>query len=53
MYFVGRAIHEFKNTTKYLFTLVNIAYILKSTNSSVHKHAQCCPTSKFHAHEIK
>ena len=36
--FVGRAIHEFKITTKCLSHLSNSAYNFKSTNSSVHKH---------------
>jgi len=29
-----------------------IAYILKSTNSSVYKHVQCRQTTKLHAHKI-
>ena len=33
----------------------NIAYTcnLKSTNSSVHEHVQCCQTTIFRAHTIK
>jgi len=59
VYFVGRAIHEFKIRTKYLFIIIiiillyiivyysNIAYNLKSKNLSVHKYVQCCQTTKF------
>ena len=31
----------------------NIAYNLKSTNSSVHEHVPCHQTTKSHAYEIK
>ena len=31
----------------------DIAYNLKSTNSSVHEHVQCRQTTKSHAYEIK
>jgi len=37
VYFVGRAIHEFKIPTKYFLTSKS-AYNLKSMNSSVHEH---------------
>ena len=52
MFFVGRAINKFKIPTKYIFTLV-IAYILKSTNSSIHKHNYRLQAMKFRVHEIK
>ena len=41
------------NLNKIVIHLSNIAYNLKSTNSSVHKHVQCHQTMKFHAHEFK
>jgi len=40
MYFMGRAIHEFKIPSKYLFTLVILNITLKSMNSSVHEQVQ-------------
>ena len=39
MYFLGSAIHEFKIPIKFLIHFSNIAYNLKSMNSSVHELA--------------
>jgi len=51
--FVGTAIHEFEDSNKIEIHLRNIAYYLKSTNSSVHEHFHHRLTTKFCAQEIK
>ena len=50
---MGKAIHEFKILRNYLIHFSNVAFNLKSTNSSVHEHIQCHQTMKFCVHEIK
>jgi len=49
LYFVGKAIFEFKIRTQYLFNLVILRKILESTNSSVHEHVHSQAT-KFSGH---
>ena len=53
VYFVGRAIHEFKIPTKYLFILVILHVIWNRQLPSVHEYVQCHQTTTFLAHEIK
>ena len=53
MYFLGKAIYEFKFPTKYLkdqqFSFRN----LKSMNSCVHEYVHHLQTTKFCANELK
>ena len=51
MYFVGRAIHEFKIPTKYLFTLI-ILHIIEIHEFMCPEHVQIPKTTKFSAHEM-
>jgi len=55
VYFVGRAIHEFKIPMKYNVPnhFCNSAYILKSTNLIFHEHVPCRKARNIRAHEIK
>jgi len=46
--------HKFLMPTKcFHIHFSNIAYNLKSMNSSVQEHAQCRQITKFHSHKIK
>jgi len=55
VFLVSWVINEFMISTKYLFTLEfsYIAYNLKPTNSSVHKHVHRRQFTKLCAHEMK